>query len=72
MNPDRELVRRYFTALCAEASTAGSSLDVVGRLLIDEVITLWRRSRPASDIADELEFLSANLDPDQDYVFMRP
>lgn len=72
MNPDRELVQRHFAALCAEATASGSALDVIGRLLLDEVITVWRRSRPVSDIADELEFLRANLDPDQDYVFMRP
>ena len=72
MNPDRELVQRHFAALCIEARTSGASLELIGRLLLDEIIATWRETRSLEEIGRELDFLRANLDPDQEFVFMRP
>ena len=69
---DRDLIRRHFEALLAEASTAGIRNDVVGRMLLDEIIALWQRERSAKDIETELRYTLENLDPDQDYTFIRP
>ncbi len=72
MNPDRELVRRHFAALCTEATATGASIDGVGRLLLDEIITAWRTTRSLEDIEHELDFVRSTLEPEQDFVFMRP
>jgi hypothetical protein len=45
---------------------------VVGRILLDEVVTLWRAERSLEDIAAELRYAIDNLDPDAEYAFMRP
>ena len=69
---DRDIIRRHFHALLAEASASGMRNDAVGRMLLDEVIALWLRERPVKDIETELRYTLDNLDPDQDYTFMRP
>lgn len=69
---DRDIIRRHFNALLEEASGAGMRNEVVGRMLLDEIIALWLQERPAKDIETELRYALDNLDPDQDYAFMRP
>ena len=69
---DRDIIRRHFTALLDEATGAGMRNEVVGRMLLDEIIALWLRERPVQEIATELRYTLDNLDPDQDYTFMRP
>jgi len=69
---DRAVIRRHLGALLAEAHEIGIPAEGVGRMLLDEIIELWRQSRPLDDIAAELRYLSENLDPDQDYPFIRP
>lgn len=66
------LVKKHMDALLAEADAAGLSHDVVGRMLINQVIELYRQTRSIDDIASELTFLADNLDPDEEYAFMRP
>ena len=66
------LVKKHMDALLAEADAAGLSHDVVGRALINQVIELYRQTRSIDDIASELTFLADNLDPDEEYAFMRP
>jgi hypothetical protein len=72
MKADRELVTEHLAQLLTAASERGIPPELIGRLLLDEVVALWRRSRSLEDIAAELDFVKSNLDPDQDYVFMRP
>lgn len=69
---DRAVVRRHLGALLTEANAAGIPADVVGRLLLEEVIELWQRERSIEDIASELRFAIENLDPDLEYPFIRP
>jgi hypothetical protein len=69
---DRAVIRRHVGALLAEAREAGIPADVVGRMLLDEVVELWRQHRSLEDIAAELRFTLENLDPDLDYPFIRP
>lgn len=72
MSADSEVVGRHVAALLAEAEGAGIPRDLVGRFLVQEAIGIWRAERCWQDIASELEFIAANLDPDTDHEFMRP
>jgi hypothetical protein len=72
MSADRELVRRHIAALRAEAEGAGIPSDVLGRLLLEQVVELWLSTRSAEDVARQLVFTAEHLDPDTDFTFMRP
>ena len=69
---DRDVVKRHLANLLAEAKTQGIPQDVVGRMLLDEVLGLWREQRTLEDIAAELRYTIENLDPDMEYAFIRP
>lgn len=72
MTPDHALVQRHVQALISEAEAAGVPPDVVGRIALQEIVALWRRSRSWQDVAAELTFTAQSLDPDADFEFMRP
>lgn len=42
------------------------------RALLSEAVELNRLEREVADLAQELQFLADNLDPQRDYAFMRP
>ena len=42
------------------------------RALLSEAVELNRLQRDVADLAQELQFLADNLDPERDYAFMRP
>ena len=42
------------------------------RALLGEAVELNRLQRDVADLAQELQFLADNLDPERDYAFMRP
>ena len=69
---DRELVNLHLQKLLVDAAERDVPDDMIGRLLLEAAVALWRKSRPISDIAAELEFTADNLDPDIDYTFIRP
>jgi len=72
MSSDSELVERHVTALRRDAADAGMPADVLGRMLVQQAIEIWKSERDWRDIARELQFVADNLDPDTDYEFMRP
>lgn len=72
MTGERQIVEALFETLVAEAREAEIPDDVIGRLVIDQVISLWRCSRSLQDITSELTFMADNVDPERDYEFMRP
>ena len=72
MREDREIVGRHLDALMAEVRDKGIGTDNVGRLLLQAVVELWMQERNIEDIASELEFAAENLDPDNEFEFMRP
>ena len=72
MGADTELVKRHVEALVEEASVAKIPTDVLGRLLVQQAVELWKRERSLDDIANELKFTADGLDPDADFEFMRP
>ena len=69
---DRDVIQRHLQALLAEAAGQKIPTDVVGRMLLDEIIALWRAERSLEDIAAELRYTIETLDPDADLAFMRP
>jgi len=69
---DRDTLMPHFEALLAAATAARIPHEAVGRILLDEVIRLWRAERRLEDIAAELRYAIDNLDPDEEYAFMRP
>lgn len=72
MSGDRELVQRHFAKLLEEARARGMPDDVIGRMVLNEVVELWKAQRSIEDIAGQLKFVADNLDPDLEYEFMRP
>jgi len=72
METDREIVQRHVAALMQEAAAARVPGDVVGRLLLEQTIAIWRAHRADADIQSELRFTADHLDPDTDFEFMRP
>lgn len=72
MAADVELVKRHVEALLSEATAAKVPVDVLGRLLVQQAVELWKRERTLDDIASELKFTADGLDPDTDFEFMRP
>ena len=69
---DRTVVTRHLESLLETTNDAHIPEDVVGRLLVEAAIGLWRNARSVDDIASELNFIIDNLDDDTEYPFMRP
>ena len=67
-----EIARRHFEAALAEAEVSKTGADSLGRHMIDAVIAHFLKTRPVDDVRRELQFMVDTLDPETDYVFMRP
>ncbi len=72
MSGEYELARESFAALMSQAEASRADPDVLGRALLNEIISFWRTSRSWTDVAEELRFTADSLDPDTDFEFMRP
>jgi hypothetical protein len=72
MGADRDIVKRHVEALLAESDRAQVPRDVIGRLLLEQVVEIWLDSRSREDVARQLVFTAEHLDPDTDFTFMRP
>lgn len=67
-----DIVRKHVDAAVAEAAENKIPSADLARTLLSFTIQLWRESRSPEDIAQELKFVLDNLDPDEEYTFMRP
>ncbi|WP_044872152.1 hypothetical protein [Pseudomonas sp. LFM046] len=54
------------------AKRDGIGEELALRALLSAVVERSARLRSMEDLAQELRFLADNLDPEQDYEFMRP
>lgn len=72
MTKARDIVTRHVEAALEEAAAEKIPADSIGRLLLEKAIDIYRAERPIADIASELTAAAENLDPDGDYMFMRP
>ena len=66
------IVARHVAAAIEEAAGEGIDADSVARGLFSRVLAIYKQSRSAEDIRQELVAAADNLDDDQDYTFMRP
>lgn len=67
-----EIARRHFAAAVTEAKQAGYSPDAVARQMLALAITTYLETRPVADVRAEILAAAENIDPDTDYMFMRP
>ena len=67
-----EIARRHFEAALTEASASASGCDSLGRYMVDVVIAHLLKTRPVDGVRRELQFMIDTIDPDTDFVFMRP
>ena len=67
-----EIARRHFEAALAEAKAGEAGSDSLGRHMIDVVIAHFLRTRSVDDVRRELQFIVDTVDPETDFVFMRP
>jgi hypothetical protein len=72
MSSEYELAREAFGALLGRAEASQADPDVLGRALLNEIVSFWRETRSWTDVAEELRFTADSLDPETDFEFMRP
>lgn len=68
----RDIVNRHISAALAEAKAEQVSTDAVARIMFEKVLQIWREERTPEDIKAELIAAADHLDPDEDFMFMRP
>jgi hypothetical protein len=66
------IARRHFEAALAEAKASGAGSESLGRYMIDVVIAHFLKTRSVEDVRHELQFIVDTVDPETDFVFMRP
>ena len=66
------IVKKHVEAAVAEAGEQGHPPENVARSMLSFVIAIYRQNRDVADIIEELQYSINNLDPDQEYEFMRP
>lgn len=67
-----EIARTHFSAAIAAAKTQGQDVDAVARNMLAAVIASMLERRSVADVRAELLAAAENVDPDTDYMFMRP
>ncbi len=72
MGSATEVARSCVNNAVAEAEVSKISEDALARALIGEALSIYKKTRSAEDIANELTFLAENLSEDEEYNFMRP
>lgn len=72
MSSATETARSCVNAALEEAAANKVSQDALARALIGEAIAIYKKTRSAEDISNELIFLAENLSEEDDYTFMRP
>ncbi|MDO8423550.1 MAG: hypothetical protein Q7S99_15465 [Parvibaculum sp.] len=72
MTSARDIVTKHVDAMKADADAEQIPGDVLGRIMFEQVLRIWRESRTLDDIRSELETAIEHLDPDEDFTFMRP
>lgn len=66
------IAKRHVDEAFAEAEHEGCGTQTVGRHIIDAVIAHFLKTRSVEDVQRELRFMCDTIDPETDYIFMRP
>lgn len=72
MTTARDIAAPHFEAAIDEAREKQLSTDAVARIFFEGVLRIWRQTRSPEDIRAELIEAAEHLDPDEDFMFMRP
>ncbi|MDP2123678.1 MAG: hypothetical protein Q8J92_04785 [Parvibaculum sp.] len=72
MTSARDIVEPHIEAMLKEAEAAQASTDAVARIMFEQAVRIWRGIRKPEDIRAELIEAADHLDPDEDFMFMRP
>ncbi len=72
MTTARDIVTAHVEAALKEAAELQIPTDVLGRVMFEQVLRMWRETRSHEDIKSELLAAVEHLDPDEDFMFMRP
>jgi hypothetical protein len=67
-----KIARSHFAAAMAQAKAEGQDLDAVARTLLAEAVKSMLKRRSVKDVQAEILAAADNVDPDKDYMFMRP
>lgn len=67
-----EIARTHFAAAMAAAKVQSQDLDAVARNMLSAAISSMLERRCVADVRAELLAAAENVDPDTDYMFMRP
>lgn len=67
-----EIARHHFAAAMAAATVQGQDRDAVARAVLALVVTSMLERRSVADVRRELLAAAENVDPETDYMFMRP
>lgn len=67
-----DIARKHFAAAMTAAKAEGQDADAVARNILSLVITSMLERRGIADVRTELLAAAENVDPDTDYMFMRP
>jgi hypothetical protein len=67
-----QIARAHFAAAMAQAGVEGQDPDAVGRTLLAEIVKSMLLRRSIGDVRAEILAAADNIDPDTDYMFMRP
>lgn len=72
MTNARDIVTAHVEAALQEAAELQIPSDALGRVMFEQVLRIWRETRTDEDIRSELLNAIDHLDPDEDFMFMRP
>lgn len=67
-----DIARKHFAAAMVEARAAGQDLDAVTRQFLPLITASFLERRPLRDVRAELIEAAEHVDPDEDFMFMRP
>ena len=67
-----QIARKHFAAAITAAKAERQDLDAVARNILAAAIASMLERRSVADVRAELLAAAENVDPDTDYMFMRP
>ncbi len=67
-----QIAKTHFAAAIAQARAEGQDLDAVARAFLSAAVTSFLERRSVADVRAEVLAAADNVDPDTDYMFMRP
>ena len=67
-----EIARKHFAAAMAAAKVEGQDGDALARNMFALAVASMLERRSVADVRAELLAAAENVDPDTDYMFMRP